>query len=251
MLSKSKIKLIHSLERKKNRLSTGLFVAEGAKLVSELLPVFRCTMLVATQQWFDENPRTQADEKIVVSPDELRAASLMQAPQQVLAVLEQHTAVCPIAALSEQLTLVLDGVQDPGNMGTIVRIADWYGIKNVICSGDCADIYNPKTTQATMGAMARVQVHYQNLNEFFDQIDNTLPIYGTLLDGDNMYQAPLSQYGVIVMGSEGNGISPEIRKRISHSLFIPNYPTDAPTSESLNVGVATAIVCAEFRRRIL
>lgn len=237
------------MERKKNRLATGLFVAEGTKLVSELLPHFACKLLLATEEWLTENNNTEVEEIIVVSETELHTASLMNAPQQVLAIFEQAKNVCHWEEIDTQLTLVLDNVQDPGNVGTIIRIADWFGIRDVICSPTCADIYTPKTTQATMGAMARVKVHYMELELFFENISTDLPVFGTLLDGENMYGKTLSDRGVIVMGSEGNGISPEIRKYITERLYIPNYPAESPTSESLNVAVATAIVCAEFRRR--
>jgi len=146
------------------------------------------------------------------------------------------------------LCLALDEVQDPGNLGTIIRIADWFGIEHIFCSQGTADVYNPKVVQATMGALARVHVHYVNLSELIDSLPD-IPVYGTFLDGTNIYEQELSQTGIIVMGNEGNGISPEVRKVINRRLYIPNYPANRPTSESLNVAVATAITCAEFRRR--
>ena len=149
--------------------------------------------------------------------------------------------------LSRQLVLALDTVQDPGNLGTIVRIADWYGIEDILCSPLCADLYNPKVVQATMGALARVRVHYVDLVEFLPRIGT--PIYGTFLDGQDIYGQSLTPTGIIVMGNEGNGISPEVRKLVTHSLFLPSYPPGRITSESLNVAIATAVVCAEFRRR--
>ena len=146
------------------------------------------------------------------------------------------------------LSLVLDGVQDPGNVGTIVRIADWYGIQNIFCSYDCADMFNPKTVQATMGSIARVKVIYTDIIAFIDKCNN-LPVYGTFLRGKNIYKESLSNNGLIVMGSEGKGISSEVEKLVTDRLFIPNFPTDSKSSESLNVAVATAITCSEFRRR--
>ena len=142
-------------------------------------------------------------------------------------------------------------MQDPGNLGTIIRIADWFGIEDVFCSNDTVDVYNPKTVQATMGALARVKVHYVNLPEILNEAAyNDIPIYGTFLDGENMYEgAQLSQNGIIVMGNEGNGICCEVEKIVNRKLFIPNYPVGRPTSESLNVAIATAIICAEFRRK--
>ena len=133
-------------------------------------------------------------------------------------------------------------------MGTIVRIADWFGIENIICSHDTTDIYNPKVVQATMGSIARVNVIYTELESFLDSLPESTPIYGTLLDGNSMYTSELTPNGVIIMGNEGKGISPGIREYITHALRIPNYPENRETAESLNVAVATAIVCAEFRR---
>jgi TrmH family RNA methyltransferase len=150
----------------------------------------------------------------------------------------------------KQLILALDSVQDPGNMGTIIRIADWFGIKNIVCSTTTVDVYNSKTVQSTMGALARVAVHYVDLVEFLKQCRNCdYPIYGTFLDGESIYTKKLSSHGVIVMGNEGKGVSKEVASEIGEKLLIPSYPVDVVTSESLNVAVATAIVCSEFRRR--
>lgn len=139
-------------------------------------------------------------------------------------------------------------MQDPGNLGTIIRIADWFGIENIYCSPNTVDCWNPKVVQATMGSIARVNIHYTSLLEFVDSLPLNYPIYATLLDGNNIYQQDLTEYGVIVMGNEGNGISTELRQKINHKLYIPNYPADRSSAESLNVAIATAIVCAEFRR---
>ena len=146
------------------------------------------------------------------------------------------------------LSLALDGIQDPGNLGTIIRIADWFGIEQIFCSDDTVDAWNPKVVQATMGSIARVNIIYFNLLEFLDTLPADFPVYGTLLDGDNIYTQPLTPHGLIVMGNEGNGISPEIRQKVNRRLLIPSYRTD-DTAESLNVAIATAITCAEFRRR--
>lgn len=248
-LSKNKIKFIQSLKSKKYRSEYKTFVAEGHKLVSELLDVFKCQLLVATPTFLQSANLQNVEEAIEVKEDELSRVSFVQTPQQVLGVFyqpEQSTFPDP----SSELILALDGIQDPGNMGTIVRLADWYGIKHIICSADTVDLYNPKTVQATMGAIARVEVSYVDL-AFYLKENAQCPIYGTLLDGQNMYEQKLTSNGILVMGNEGNGIRPEVERLISQKLFIPNYPTDSPTSESLNVAIATAIVCAEFRRRLL
>ena len=147
------------------------------------------------------------------------------------------------------MCLVLDDVQNPGNLGTIVRLADWFGIEHIFCSKGCADIYNPKTVQATMGGIARVQVHEADLPELLSRLDKDIPVYGTFLDGENMYGKELENRGLIVMGNEGKGVSKEVEAFVTERLYIPNYPEGRETSESLNVAIATAIVCAEFRRR--
>ena len=151
---------------------------------------------------------------------------------------------------TDHLVLALDGIQDPGNMGTICRIADWFGIEDIVCSNETADVYNPKAIQATMGAIARVRVHYCDLADCLANArDHGVPVYGTLLDGGNIYDSELSMNGIIVMGNEGNGISGPVRSCVTQRLLIPNYPTGRITTESLNVAIATAITVAEFRRR--
>lgn len=252
MLSKNKIKLIHSLEKKKYRNEHGLFVAEGPKLLSDLLAIYRPTYLAATKTWLEANHTlvTQMDGTEVdeVTEQELEKSSLLKNPQQVLAIFHLPQDDTPIGEVAtKELCLALDGVQDPGNLGTIVRLADWFGIKHIYCSPTTADIYAPKAIQATMGAISRVHVHYINLSEELAALQ--APIYGTHLDGENMYEKELTNKGVIVMGNEGNGISPEVSSLVSEKLYIPPYPAHSTQVESLNVAIATAIVCAEFRRR--
>lgn len=246
-LSKSKLKYIRSLKEKKFRTEYGTFVAEGNKLVNDLLPYMKCRLLVALPGFLSELDVTDIEEVTEVNESQLAQASFLQNPQQVLAVFHQpeHQETVDI---NNQLVLALDGIQDPGNLGTIVRLADWYGIKHIFCSHDTADIYNPKVVQATMGALARVIIHYVDLAGFLDS-NKHIPVYGTLLDGRNMYEQDITPHGIIVMGNEGNGIRPDIEKRITKKLYIPDYPGGNTTSESLNVAIATAIVCAEFRRR--
>ena len=254
MLSKNKQKLIRSLDRKKNRDAEGLFLAEGPKLVTELLAHFRCRLLVGEPVVLSKVPSevNAVAERVEVTAEELARVSLQRAPQGLLAVFEKPQPVAaqsllPVAGRS--LCLALDGVQDPGNVGTIVRIADWWGIEHVICSHDTADVFAPKTVQSTMGALGRVGVHYTDLPAWLDELPAGTPVYGTLLDGDNLYDSELTPHGIIVMGNEGNGLSSAVRERVSHRLLIPSFPPDRPTSESLNVAVATAVTCAEFRRR--
>ena len=249
MLSKNKIKYIRSLELKKNRKEEQVFVAEGHKLVGDLLGHFPCRLLVATRTWLDRNPNVRAEEIIEVTPDELTRASLQKTPQEVLAVFDQPVYEMDASVVSKELCLALDDVQDPGNLGTIIRLADWFGIEHIFCSQGTVDVYNPKTIQATMGALARVKLHYCHLPSLIASVGKA-PVYGTFLDGENMYGKELSSHGLIVMGNEGNGISDEVGKLVNERLYIPNYPPQRETSESLNVAIATSVICAEFRRRI-
>lgn len=249
MLSKPKIKLITSLSQKKFRDETGLFVAEGTKLVLNLVETFHCSLLVATTDWLSEHKKMNATEIIETNEDEFKKISNQKSPQGVLAAFEKPEYHWNLKELSQKLSLALDEVQDPGNMGTIIRIADWFGITDIFCSENSADAFNPKTVQASMGALARVQVHTVVLTEFLTSCQSEMPVYGTFMNAENIYDKNLTPNGIIVMGNEGNGISTEIEKLVTERLLIPNFPTGQPTSESLNVGVATALVCAEFRRR--
>lgn len=240
MISKNKIKLIRSLETKKGREKVGLFVAEGPKVVNDLL-----------HEGF-------VAEDILDNIEDINKVSFLQHPQSLLGVFKLPEVASNTMnnyltlfkeGIENQLVLALDGVQDPGNLGTIIRIADWFGIEDIFCSHETADCWNPKVVQATMGSIARVKLHYLNLYEMIDQLPTDYPIYATLLDGNNIYAQELSRHGMIVMGNEGKGISPQLRTKINRKLFIPNYPPERETAESLNVAIATSIVCAEFRRR--
>lgn len=251
-LSKNKIKYIHSLELKKNRKTEKAFLAEGHKLVGDLLGHFHCRLLAATDKWFINNKELQLNdvgETLIVNEEELSRASLLKTPQQVLAVFDQPEYPTDPSVIGHSLCLALDDIQDPGNLGTIIRLADWFGIEDVFCSPQTADIYNPKAMQATMGGIAHVRIHYTPLSDLIRNLETDIPVYGTFLDGENMYGEKLSKNGLIVMGNEGNGISPEVGSLINRRLYIPNYPTRRETSESLNVAIATAVVCAEFRRQ--
>lgn len=251
MLSKAKIKFIQSLGLKKKRKEEHLFVAEGPKVVGDLLPFFSCRLIIATTEWLAKHPNTKATEIIEVKPEELHKISFLKTPQDVLALFDLPSYPTPLQVVNEELCLALDDIQDPGNLGTIIRLADWFGIRHIFCSIGTADAFNPKTIQATMGAVARVQIHYVNLPEHLAAIQAScpqVPIYGTFLEGSNIYQESLSTNGLIIMGNEGNGISNKTAQYITHKLFIPNYPAGSATSESLNVAIATAITCSEFRR---
>ena len=247
MISKNKIKYIRSLELKKNRNKEGKFVAEGHKVVDDLLVLQPADLNVATGEWLKGKHFPAQTEVIEVTEEELKKVSFLQHPQQVLAVFKQATSG-DYSINTNELNLALDGVQDPGNLGTIIRIADWFGITHIYCSQDTADVYNPKVVQATMGSIARVKVEYGDLLGLVESLPDDVPVYGTLLDGDNIYQQTLENRGLIVMGNEGKGISPALAKKVNHKLLIPNFPEGRATADSLNVAIATAITCSEFRR---
>ena len=253
MLSKNKIKFIQSLSHKKIRDQENVFLAEGNKMVMEAISSDVPIQLIAgTPVFYSENdiPALAANEIIECSAEELKKASLLQNPQQALAVIKMRGQDISFTELRNELTLALDFVQDPGNLGTIIRIADWFGIRNIICSADTADCYNPKVIQASMGAIFRVKVHYLNLAVFLDEAgQNQLPVYGTFLEGANIYQSKLSSNGILVLGNEGHGISSEIARLIRYKIHIPSFPAGKTGPESLNVATATAISCSEFKRR--
>ena len=228
---------------KKFRKREKCFVAEGPKVVGDLMRRYKPIAVYATDEWHhDTLPAT------TINDDELRRISFLQTPQQVLAIFPIPEEEELVGVESGKLALALDSIQDPGNLGTIIRIADWFGIDTIYCSEDTADAYNPKVVQATMGSLAHVHIIYCNLLGLFDTLPPSYPVYGTLLDGDDIYQQTLSQEGIIVMGNEGNGISQAVRERITHRLLIPNFH-EGDSAESLNVAIATAITCSEFRRR--
>lgn len=248
MISKNQQKYIRSLETKKGRAKEGAFVAEGPKVVADLMTSFEPLMTVATAGWYVQSGRLPQGRDAVVNDDELRHLSFLQHPQQVMAVFPIISGDIVAPLEPGELCLALDGVQDPGNLGTIIRIADWFGIRRIVCSEDTADWYNPKVVQATMGSMARVSCCYTNLHAFLASLPESTPLFGTFLDGRPITSNPLPASGVIVMGNEGKGISEQIAGLITHRLLIPNYPVGSPTADSLNVAIATAITCYEFRR---
>jgi len=251
-LSNNKIKYIRSLKDKKFRNEHNTFVAEGTKLVFDLINSCECQLIVALPEIINIYPEinSMSKEVIIASPNEIKKATFLKTPPTIIAVFYQKKSNINKDDLKNKLSLVLDGVQDPGNMGTIIRIADWFGIEHVFCSEDCADVYNPKTVQATMGSIARVSVVYTDLKKLLEELSD-IPVYGTLLNGNNIYDEKLTENGLVIMGSEGKGISADIINYIDNKLYIPEYPLGVKSSESLNVAVATSIICSEFRRRSL
>jgi len=251
MLSKNKIKIINSLANKKFRDELGLFVVEGEKIVGELLNSdFEIEEIYCLPEWKQKNPK--AKKVVEVNAGELKKISLFTAPNQVLALVKIPEYDLDYNELMGSLILGLQDVQDPGNLGTIIRTADWFGIKDIICSKKCVDCFNHKTIQATMGAFCRTRVHYVELLDFIKeikQLKKDFLVYGTFMKGVNIYEEKLSQNGMVLFGNESAGLSKEIEKIVDKKLFIPDYPLGNQSS-SLNVAVATAIVCSEFRRRI-
>ena len=241
-MTQAEFKLIRSLRLKKFRDEHGLFVAEGGKCIGELAQTFETV-------WHLTPNNTAAKE--------LERLSNLQTPQGEIGVfrLPKYANEWGENELSlSSLLLALDDVQDPGNVGTIIRTADWFGIRHILCTRGTADCFSPKVVQSTMGALARVQVHYADEQTFLRVLSKaakSVPIYGTLLDGKNIYSAdaiPDKNVGIIIMGNEGKGLSANVRQLVSHPLLIPSFPPGEPTSESLNVAIATAIILAEFRR---
>lgn len=240
MVSKNQIKLITSLQQKKYRIVNQLFFAEGVKVIQELLESnFELEHLYTTQNDFDD---VLISKKTLIHENDLKKISALTTPNSCLAVFK-----IPIEneIVEDGLIVALDSIRDPGNMGTILRLCDWFGVQQIVCSKETVDIYNPKVVQATMGSITRVNVNYVDLNAF---ISNThLPVFGTFMDGNNIYKTSLPQEGVIIMGNEANGISDELENLVQNRLSIPRFGILKKT-ESLNVATATAIVLSEFRR---
>ena len=243
MVSKNQIKLISSLHQKKHRQTHQLFIAEGIKGIQELLDAhFELDHLYTTRTDFEN---VASNLKTVVSEADLKKMSALASPNTCLAVFK----IPEVKAInSSGLIVALDDIRDPGNLGTILRLCDWFGIQQLICSKETVDVYNPKVVQATMGSIARVNISYLDLIDFI--ATSKLPVFGTFMDGQNMYTTNLPQEGIIVMGNEANGISSDLEKIIKNRLTIPRFGTLQKT-ESLNVATATAVVLSEFRRATL
>ncbi len=248
MISKNLIKYIRSLELKKNRQKEGVFVAEGPKVVGDLSEIYNPERLIATEEWYKANNKSARPQDVTVTDDELKKISFLQHPQQVMGIFKIPTHTLDISICERELCLALDRVQDPGNLGTIIRIADWFGISTIFCSNDTADAYNPKVVQATMGSIAHVNIIYTDLNEIIENKPANALVYGTALNGTDIYAQELTPTGIIIMGNEGNGISQQILSKVDRSLLIPCYQKNKK-ADSLNVAMATALTCAEFKRQ--
>ena len=252
MIGKSTTKLINSLALKKYRSKENRFLIEGDKMVKEVLDSdLKINLLIVTDQFLSRFPITQnnAERVIETNAQELKKVSLLQHPQNSLAVCEIPEKPDFPDSLPEGLSIYLDGIQDPGNMGTIIRICDWYGIQHVFCSPDSVDLYNPKVIQASMGSFSRIKLHECDFERLAGLAqESETPVFGAFMNGDNIYQKQLPKQAVLVMGNEGNGIRPDVEKLITDKLSIPNFSANEIKAESLNVSVATAILCSEFKR---
>lgn len=240
MLSKNQIKLITSLQQKKYRKQQQLFFAEGIKVIQELLNSnFELEHLFVTDTLFPDVSKSKIS---TVTEAELKKISALTTPNNCLALFK----IPSEQPISESgLVIALDDIRDPGNLGTILRLCDWFGVKQVVCSAGTVDIYNPKVVQATMGSITRVNVVYTDLEQFIQE--TKLPVFGTFMDGENIYKSALPNEGVIVMGNEANGISPEIERLTKNRIAIPRFG-DLQQTESLNVATAAAIILSEFKR---
>jgi TrmH family RNA methyltransferase len=251
MLTKNELKFIQSLKDRKVRNAEGVFVAEGKKVVNELLHSnIAIKQIVCLSTYYDVANIPANINCEIVGEKELERLSTLSTANEALAVCYIPELVLENEVFDTKLTLVLDNINDPGNLGTIIRIADWFGIDTIVCSKQTVDVYNPKVVQATMGSITRVKVFYTDLFAFIQQqqTKNKLAIYGAVLGGENIYETKLTNQGFIIIGSESHGISKEVKDLITSTITIPNYSIDAKT-ESLNAAVATGIICAEFKRQ--
>jgi TrmH family RNA methyltransferase len=255
MLSKNRSRFILSLQKKKVREEEGLFIIEGDKLVKEFLEAgLRLRILVAKREFIGSlSPAfmERIDETEEVSYEELKGISTLKTPHNALALVSVPARKFTPEKLIENLCIVLDFVQDPGNLGTIIRAAAWFGIRNIVCSDDCVDVYNPKVIQATMGAILHVNVYYSDIKDFarFAR-EADVPVYGTFLDGGSVYTHELTKKGIIILGNESKGISDELIPFVTDKIMIPGALSARPGIESLNVSMAASVIFSEFQRQI-
>ena len=247
-ITNSIIKRVTSLDTRKGRRTEGLFKAEGTKCVLDTLPHFTLEALYATPEWLASHPlpADKADKAVEAGKGQLGKMSGMVSTPDVIAVY-RIPAETPLPDPRGRLMLALDTIQDPGNLGTIIRVADWFGVTDIVCSEETASCYAPKVVQATMGSISRVRMHYCNLPETLRSLGGQVGVYGTFLDGEPITGMTLPSEGIIVIGNEGNGISPEVEETVTRRLFIPSWPEGRETGESLNAAIATAVTLAKFR----
>ena len=246
MISKNLLKQVSSYKQKKFRDQDNVFVVEGNKCVRELLNSdFEIVSIFALESWIKEN-KLANDNVFAVSEKELERMSNLSTPDKVLAVAKQKTFLKP--NVQGILTLVLDDISNPGNLGTIIRLATWFGIKNIVCSNDTVECFNPKVVQATMGAIFHTNIFYTDIAKFLNTIDKSFPIYSTVLEGGkNIYKEKLTKEGLIIIGNESRGISNQVKQKVNRPLTIPSFAENKEV-ESLNASIAAAIILSEFRR---
>ena len=261
-LTKNIIKEIRALEQRKGRREQCAWLVEGNKSVGDLLEAgaFRCLRLVATSEWWQAHPKARATECYEATRNAMERVSLLPSPQDVLAVMEmpERNEISKISGKpdytneTDELCIALDEVQDPGNLGTIIRTADWFGVRQIYCAPGTADCFAPKVVQATMSALARVRVHYFETREQMREWLLSYPgdVYGTFLEGENIYNSSLNANGVLLMGNEGRGIGDDLKECVSKKVLIPDFAPDGKHVESLNVSVATAVCLSEMRRNL-
>lgn len=251
MISKNQIKQIQALHQKKHRESENLFIVEGIKTVTEFIQqqTYKVKQVFGTLNYIEKHLSLLNTNKVVfseITEEELNKISAQQNPNQVLAIVEIKKHPLNLDLLNSETTLYLDDIRDPGNLGTIIRIADWFGIKQIFCSPQTTEVYNPKTIQASMGAILRVNLIYEEFSFIISKLNN-IPIYASVLNGDNIYTTTLKK-GIIVIGNEANGISEEIIHKCTHHITIPSASNNG--SESLNAAIACSIICSEFQRQL-
>jgi len=251
MLSKEKVKHLKSLHLAKFRNESGMFIAEGPKLVAELSGSnFQTLSIYHTPEWNPELAIGLTGDVVLISERELQQISMLKTPNSVFAVVKIPNESLDHSVVMNGLSLLLDDIHDPGNLGTIIRIADWFGVHQIICSPDCVEVYNPKVVQSSMGSVFRVRVCYQEPTAFLQQYSEKLPVYGAYLEGESVFTAPLDRKGIIVIGSESHGIRKEIAPYITQRIWIPPFGAEGSAhAESLNASVACGIVLYEFRKR--
>ena len=250
-VSNNTIKFVASLSQKKYRDKEGCFIAEGNKCVRDTWDYFKCRMLIATQNWYENfGNYTHMEILQIATRQQMQKMSQFSNPSEVIAVYEIPEVTYTDSEVENNINIILEGVQDPGNLGTIIRLADWFGIKNIFCNKQTVDVYNHKVIQATMGAISRVKVHYCDLEELIESFPE-MDVFGTTLDGENIYSTSLPDRGFVIFGNEGNGMSERLKAMTTRNLYIPSPVVEGSTSESLNVGLAAAITISEFCRNTL
>ncbi|HKK41924.1 MAG TPA: RNA methyltransferase [Bacteroidales bacterium] len=254
MISKNRIKYIISLQRKKTRDEEKLYIIEGDKIVKEFLAAgITVDSLVAKPEFISSLPAgllKNVKETEEVSYNELKQVSALKTPHNALAIINMPDNLLELSIVRDELTVALDFIQDPGNLGTIIRAAGWFGIRHIICSPDCVDVYNPKVVQASMGALLQTNVYYTDLEKLFIFASgNKIPVFGTLLEGEPVYGRELGREGIILLGNESKGISEKYKKYVTDPLMIPRFGISGPGIDSLNVGMAASVIFSEFRRR--